>query len=157
MGSDPAPRMIWAGNPTKEGMPSMRYVMRVPSSPTFVGKGLQGFQFELLSNTALDIYLVDVTKGHDTFLRSKEITRVYYVLAGYGYFTIVGEKYDVEPGVLIEVPPKVEYSYSGTMKLLVIGHPRWFKGNEEVTKKNPDVFPGISLDRVMTKVGFGKK
>ena len=41
--------------------------------------------------------------------------------------------------MLVEVPPKVEYSYSGTMKLLAISKPRWFSGNDTVTKWNPDV------------------
>jgi mannose-6-phosphate isomerase-like protein (cupin superfamily) len=135
----------------------MPYITRVPPSPTFVGKGLKGFQLEPRSDVELDIYLVDVTKGHDTFLRSKKITRFYYVVTGTGYFTIEGERYGVEPGVLVDVPPNVEYSYSGCMTLIVIGHPRWFKGNEEVTKKNPDVFPGTSLGRLISKLGLGKE
>jgi mannose-6-phosphate isomerase-like protein (cupin superfamily) len=135
----------------------MRYVMTPPPSPTFVSKGLQGFQFAPLNDQELDVYLIDVTLGHDTFLRSRKITRLYYVLTGSGYFTIEGTRQDVGPGALVELPPNVEYSYSGRMKLLVIGHPRWFKGNEEVTKKNPDVFPGLSLGRLATRLGFGRK
>lgn len=59
--------------------------------------------------------------------------------------------------MLVEVPPNVEYSYSGTMKLLLIGNPRWFKGNEEITKRNPDVASGLSISRISAKLGFGKK
>jgi SAM-dependent methyltransferase len=73
---------------------------------------------------------------------SKKITRIYYVLCGSGYFTIADHKYDVKPGMLVEISPKVEYSYSGKMKLLVVSKPRWFSGNDTFTKWNPDVVRG---------------
>jgi mannose-6-phosphate isomerase-like protein (cupin superfamily) len=123
----------------------MPYILRPHASPSFETKGLRGFQFGPLRNQELDIHLVDVKTGHDTFLISKKITRFYYVLEGKGYFTIAAQRYDVEPGVLVEVPPLVEYSYCGTMKLLLIGNPRWFEGNEEVTRNNPDVVDRFSL------------
>ena len=88
---------------------------------------------------------------------SKKITRIYYILEGEGYFTIDNHKYDVRPSMLIEVPPNVEYSYSGKMKLLLIGNPRWFKGNEVVTKKNPDVFATMPIRRFFSKLAFGRK
>ncbi len=127
----------------------MAYILTLPSSPSFEGKGLKGFQFAPLTHPDIDVHLVDVEKGHDTFMISKKITRIYYVLEGQGYFTIDNNKYDVRPAVLVQIPPNVEYSYSGQMKLLLIGNPRWFKGNEVVTKKNPDVFGGISLRRFL--------
>lgn len=114
---------------------SMPYVYTIPSSPSFTLKGLKGYQFEPLGNQELDIYFIDVEKGHDTFIISKKITRIYYVLEGKGCFTIDNQRYDVESGTLVEVPPNVEYSYSGGMKLLLVANPRWFKGNEEVTEK----------------------
>src|SRR5215467_6566621 len=70
---------------------------------------------------------------------SKKITRIYYVLCGSGYFTIADRQYNVSPGMLVEVPPKVEYSYSGKMKLVALSKPRWFVGNDTHTKWNPDV------------------
>jgi hypothetical protein len=45
----------------------------------------------------------------------------------------------VAPGLIVEVPPGVEYSYSGSMKILLVSHPRWFAGNERMTRNNPDV------------------
>ncbi len=135
----------------------MPYVLTTPSSPSFALKGLKGYQFESLRNQELDIYFLDVERGHDTFVISKKITRIYYIIEGKGYFTIENQKYDVEPGILVEIPPNVEYSYSGAMKLLLIGNPRWFRGNEEVTKKNPDVFSGLSMSSLLSKLGFGKK
>ena len=127
------------------------YVLRLPTSPSYVGRGLRGFQFKPLQNQELDVHFVDVKTGHDTFLISKKITRIYYVLDGHGHFTIGDQNYEVEPGVLVEVPPKLEYSYSGTMKLLLIGTPRWFEGNEEFTKRNPDVSGGFSIRRLLSK------
>lgn len=135
----------------------MTYILRVPPSPSFVEKGLRGFEFGPLKNLDLDIHFIEVTRGHDTFFISKEITRIYYIIEGEGYFTIEGERYDVEPGILIEVPPNVEYSYSGTMKLLLIGYPHWFRGNEKVTRKNPDVYSGISVGTFLCKLGLMKK
>ena len=49
---------------------------------------------------------------------SRKITRIYYILSGNGYFTIADRQYDVSPGMLVEVPPKVEYCYSGKMTLI---------------------------------------
>src|SRR5260370_30643920 len=73
---------------------------------------------------------------------SKRSTRVYYVLSGSGFFTIGDCRYDVRGGMLVEVPRKVEYSYSGKMKLIGISKPRWFSGNDRHTRWNPDVVRG---------------
>ena len=86
-----------------------------------------------------DVSHIEVEKGLDTFVISRRITRTYYVLSGSGYFTIDNKRYVVRPGVLIEVPPKVEYSYSGTMTLIAFSRPRWFAGNDTHTRWNPDV------------------
>src|SRR5271163_4131904 len=131
-------------------MNPMPYIHTLPTSASFTGKGLLGHSFGPLSQKDLEIYYVEVEKGHDTFMVSKKIVRTYYVLSGNGYFTIENRKYDVSPGVLVEVPPKVEYSYSGKMKLILIEKPRWFKGNDTQTRWNPDVVRGDSLS------GFGR-
>ncbi len=136
-----------------------RYIFSLPAAPAFEGQGLKGFAFAPLRHPQLDIHFVDVTRGHDTYMISERITRIYYVLEGQGYFTIENTKYDVRPRMLIEVPPNLRYSYSGTMKLLLIGTPRWFKGNERVTNKNPDVCAGSVRDAVrslLTLRLFGK-
>ena len=117
----------------------MQYLYSLPPSASFSGKGLLGYTFGPLNHKDLEVYYIDVDKGHDTFIVSKKITRVYYVLDGTGYFTINDRKYDVGPGMLVEVPPNVEYSYSGKMKLLALSKPRWFSGNDAITKWNSDV------------------
>ena len=119
----------------------MQYVYSLPSSPSFTNKGLVGYDFGPLNQKDLEIIYVDVERGHDTFMVSKEVVRIYYILSGSGCFTIADHKYDVSAGMLVEVPPKVEYCYSGKMKLIVFSKPRWFAGNDKFTKWNPDVVP----------------
>jgi SAM-dependent methyltransferase/mannose-6-phosphate isomerase-like protein (cupin superfamily) len=120
----------------------MNYTHSLPSSLAFEGKGLFGYSFGPLSQKDLEIYYIEVEKGHDTFMISRKITRVYYVLSGNGYFTISDRRYDVGAGMLVEVPPKVEYSYSGKMKMIAVSKPRWSEGNDTHTKWNPDVVQG---------------
>jgi len=120
----------------------MPYIYSLPPLTAFDGRGLFGYSFGPLKQNDVDISYIEVDKGHDTFMISKKITRTYYVLSGSGYFTISDRRYDVNPGILVEVPPKVEYSYSGKMKLIAFSKPRWYIGNDTHTKWNPDVVQG---------------
>jgi mannose-6-phosphate isomerase-like protein (cupin superfamily) len=120
----------------------MPYVLVASSSPSFVLEGLTGYEFQPLKDQDIAIHFVDVHRGHDTFMISKALTRVYYIIEGRGVFTIDNQNYDVAPGLLVEVPPSVEYSYFGSMKILLVSYPRWFQGNERMTRKNPDVVSG---------------
>ena len=117
----------------------MPYVLAASSSPSFALTGLAGYEFQPLKDQDFAVHLVEVHTGHDTFLISKALTRIFYIIEGTGVFTIDNQKYDVVPGLLVEVPPGVEYSYSGSMKILLVSHPRWFEGNERTTRMNPDV------------------
>src|SRR6516165_9930813 len=125
---------------------TMPYIYSLPRLTAFDGRGLFGYTFGPLKQKDVDVSYIDVEKGHDTFIVSKKITRTYYVLSGTGHFTIADRRYDVSPGILVEVPPKVEYSYSGTMKLIAFSKPRWYIGNDTHTKWNPDVVQGDFLD-----------
>jgi mannose-6-phosphate isomerase-like protein (cupin superfamily)/SAM-dependent methyltransferase len=115
----------------------MRYTHSFPSIRSFDGKGLFGYTFGPLQQD-VDVYYVEVNGGHDTFMVSRKIARIYYVLEGDGFFTIENHKYNVSSGMLVEVPPKVEYSYSGRMKLVVFATPKWFVDNDTHTKWNRD-------------------
>jgi len=125
----------------------MPYVLATSTSPSFVMKGLTGYAFQPLKDPDIAVHFVDVHKGHDTYMISKALTRLYYIIQGTGVFTIENQKYDVVPGMLVEVPPGVEYSYSGSMKVLLVSHPRWFEGNEHTTRKNPEVVGEIGFVR----------
>jgi SAM-dependent methyltransferase/mannose-6-phosphate isomerase-like protein (cupin superfamily) len=135
----------------------MQYLYSLPTLTSFEGKGLFGYTFGPLKQRNLEVYYIEVEKGHDTFMVSKRITRTYYILRGNGHFTIGDRRYDVQPGVLVEVPPKIEYSYSGKMTLIALSIPRWFSGNDTHTKWNPDVavqegvVPGVSAERSWTR------
>jgi chemotaxis methyl-accepting protein methylase/mannose-6-phosphate isomerase-like protein (cupin superfamily) len=119
--------------------PSPRhYVYSLPEVPAFKGRGLLGYTFGPLRQKNLDVYYVEVEGGHDTFMISKRISRTYYILSGSGYFTIDGRRYDVTPGTLVEVPPKVEFSYSGRMRLIAFSTPGWTVENDRHTRWNMD-------------------
>jgi mannose-6-phosphate isomerase-like protein (cupin superfamily) len=116
----------------------MAFIKKIPEKPTFSQKGLKGYRYDI-ENKEVEVYLVNVTEGHDKYLISKKITHCYYVLQGKGFFDIEEKKHFVKAGMLIEVPPNIEYVYSGKMKLLLIMNPPWFEGNEKITRNNPSV------------------
>ena len=118
----------------------MPYTYSIPTSVSFTGKGFFGYTLGPLKQKNLEIYYIEAERGHDTFILSKKITHTYYILSGSGHFSIDNKRHPVAAGILVEIPPKVEYSYSGKMTLLCISIPRWCKGNEVVTRWNPDVF-----------------
>jgi SAM-dependent methyltransferase len=120
-------------------MKDEQYTYSMPNGVSFTSKGLLGYTFGPFKKNDIDVYYVDVTSGHDFFMISKKITRIYYILEGCGYFTIANRRYDVGKGMLVEVPPKVEYCYSGQMKLVIFSRPQWFRGNDRFTRWNKDV------------------
>jgi mannose-6-phosphate isomerase-like protein (cupin superfamily) len=132
----------------------MSSVLTIPSSPSFASRGLRGYQFQPLKNEHLEVHFLDVRTGHDQFIISKVLTRIYYIIDGKGSFVIDNQKYDVAAGMLIEVPPGHEYCYSGAMKILLISNPRWFSGNEQNTRDNPDVVGRVSMRGLLSKIGF---
>jgi mannose-6-phosphate isomerase-like protein (cupin superfamily) len=97
------------------------------------------YDYGPLQNEELEILYVHVRQGHDTFTISEKVTRLFYVASGRGHFIIAGQRYHVCEGVVVEVPPKTEYSYSGNMELVIFSTPRWFRGNDRSTGRNPDV------------------
>ena len=143
----------------------MQYIHTLPTLVSFRGKGILGYRFGPLKEKDLDILYIESKKGHDNFIISKRVTRIYYVIAGAGYFTIDDRQYRVNAGMLVEVPPRLEYTYSGQMTLLALCTPRWSRGNDAFTKWNPDVVgfdsasaidSGSRLTRLVTAKMFGK-
>jgi mannose-6-phosphate isomerase-like protein (cupin superfamily) len=131
-------------------MTSMRrYIYSVSAWPSHVGAGISCYDYGPLHHESLEILYVDVRQGHDTFQISEKVTRLYYIVSGSGYFTIDNERYEIREGMVVEVPPMVEYSYSGNMKLIIFSTPRWFRGNDRSTRWNPDV-----NDRLVTRPLF---
>ncbi|MDY6766065.1 MAG: cupin domain-containing protein [Candidatus Nanohaloarchaea archaeon] len=116
----------------------MGYVNRLPDDPAFDQAGLTGYRFPM-DTDEFEVYYVDVDQGHDSFIVSREIIHVYYVIDGSGTFTIDGTEHAVGTDDVVEVPPGVEYTYSGEMTLLLVMAPPWFEGNEEIVRDNPAV------------------
>ena len=117
----------------------MPYLYELPSSASFRGKGLFGYSFGPMQQKDLEVLYVESETGHDTFLVCRGVVRTYYILAGSGCFTIDGRAYDVGPGILVEVPSGVEYSYSGRMTMLVFCKRGWFHRQDKWTRWNRDV------------------
>ena len=114
-------------------------VHTLPASASFSGRGFIGYAFGPFRNKNIEVLYVESEKGHDTFFVSRKLTRFYYILSGEGSFAMNGGRYPVRAGMLVEVPPKVEYTYSGKMSMIAVGTPRWVRGNERTTRWNPDV------------------
>jgi chemotaxis methyl-accepting protein methylase len=123
-------------------MKNSSYTYALPRKATFEGKGLQGYTFGPLRQKDVEVLYVESERGHDTFLISRKVSRTYYILDGNGYFTVDDERHHVSIGMLVEIPPGVEYSYSGKMTLLVFCKPLWSRGNDIFTKWNTDVMGG---------------
>ena len=105
------------------------------------------YDYGPLQDERLEVLYVRVNQGHDTFQVSEKVTRVYYVASGNGHFIIATQRYDVSQGMVVEVPPKIEYSYSGNMELIIFSTPRWFRGNDQSTRWNPDVKDDLPVSR----------
>lgn len=115
-------------------------LLTLPQQPTFQQQGLAGYRYPLQTD-AFELYRIEVTKGHDSYIISKTIAHTYYILKGTGMFELRGTAQPVNVGDCIEVQPGIEYTYSGTMTMLLMMTPPWYEGNEVRTKPNPAVFP----------------
>lgn len=115
------------------------YIHQISAWPSHVGAGMSCYDYGPLLHEGLEVLYVHVRQGHDTFLISEKVTRLYYVAAGRGHFIIARKRYEVSEKMVVEVPPKTEYSYSGNMELIIFSTPRWFRGNDRSTGPNPDV------------------
>ena len=104
----------------------------------FSQKGLKGYKF-ILKNKNLEVYFLNVIKGHDTYFKSKKCSHIYYILKGKGFFDVNNKKINVKTGNIVEISPRKEYTYTGKMEMLLIINPPWFKGNEIILRKNPAV------------------
>lgn len=127
----------------------MPYLYKLPPSVSFRGKGLFGYSFGPMKQKDLEVLYVESEMGHDTFMVLRGVTRTYYVLSGNGSFTIDDHRYSVSPGELIEVPPGVEYCYSGRMTMLAVCRTGRFHRRDKFTRWNRDVVgnaPPYALD-----------
>lgn len=111
------------------GEKPIEYIKRLSEQPSFTQEGLNGYSFDL-NNENISIDIEDVYKGHEKYCKSLVSTFIYYVLSGNGIFKIESEKYNVNSGDVIEIPPNTEFVFAGKMKLLLIMNPAFNPGNE---------------------------
>lgn len=122
----------------------MEYIKKLPEQPSFTQNGLNGYSFDM-SNENISMAMVDVYKGHEKYCKGLVSTYIYYVLSGSGTFKISEEKYKVNSGDVIEIPPNINFVYEGKMKLLLIMNPA-FNPQNEIKGKDNDLYEfGSSL------------
>jgi hypothetical protein len=56
----------------------MSYVLAASSSPSFKLKGMAGYEFHPLKDKDFAVHLLEVKKGHDTFMISNRRKRFLY-------------------------------------------------------------------------------
>ncbi len=83
-------------------------------------EGVNGWYYQLPdSNHGTTVAYAEFTGEHgERTIEDRE--RIYYILDGEGEFVINGEKFDVEPGDLIPIPPHATYNLWPTNGLLKI-------------------------------------
>jgi mannose-6-phosphate isomerase-like protein (cupin superfamily) len=84
-----------------------------------------------LENYTVETYFIEVRQGHDNSIVCHVCTHIYHVIDGKGLFTVDEKRYDAKPGLLFEIPPGIEFAFSGSMRLLLIMTPSWFEENEK--------------------------
>ena len=119
-------------------MAQVPYLKQHTATPSFSQHGLAGFGFNL-DCPQLELNFVRSEKGHDYFVVAKEITHVYYILSGEGEFEVNGQSFAVHPGEVVEIPPSLEFTYSGKMTLLLLLTPPFSPEAVRETRPNPKV------------------
>ena len=116
----------------------MGYIKKLPTEPSFMQKGLNGYNYEL-ETKEISITQEDCFKGHDKYHKNPYSTHLYYCLEGKGKFKVAGEIINIEKGDLIEIPKNTEFVFAGKMKLLLIMAPA-FRPQDGIDGKENDLY-----------------
>ena len=116
----------------------MGYMKKLPTEPSFMQKGLNGYNYEL-ETTEISITLEDCFKGHDKYHKNIYSSKIYYCIDGKGKFKVAGEIINIEKGDLIEIPKNTEFVFAGKMKLLLIMAPA-FRPQDGIDGKENDLY-----------------
>lgn len=116
----------------------MGYKKELPTKPSFVQKGLHGYNYEL-ETKEISISQEDCFKGHDKYHTNIYSSKIYYCIEGKGKFKIAGEIINIEKGDLIEIPKNTEFVFAGNMKLLLIMSPA-FRPQDGIDGKENDLY-----------------
>lgn len=116
----------------------MGYIKKLPTEPSFMQKGLNGYNYEL-ETKEISITLEDCFKGHDKYHKNIYSSKIYYCIDGNGKFKVAGEIINIEKGDLIEIPKNTEFVFAGKMKLLLIMAPA-FRPQDGIDGKENDLY-----------------
>ena len=116
----------------------MGYIKKLPTEPSFMQKGLNGYNYEL-ETKEISITLEDCFKGHDKYHKNIYSSKIYYCIDGKGKFKVAGEIINIEKGDLIEIPKNTEFVFAGKMKLLLIMVPA-FRPQDGIDGKENDLY-----------------
>lgn len=116
----------------------MGYIKKLPTEPSFMQKGLNGYNYEL-ETKEISITLEDCFKGHDKYHKNIYSSKIYYCIDGKGKFKVAGEIINIEKGDLIEIPKNTEFVFAGNMKLLLIMAPA-FRPQDGIDGKENDLY-----------------
>ena len=116
----------------------MGYIKKLPTEPSFMQKGLNGYNYEL-ETTEISITLEDCFKGHDKYHKNIYSSKIYYCIDGKGKFKVAGEIINIKKGDLIEIPKNTEFVFAGKMKLLLIMAPA-FRPQDGIDGKENDLY-----------------
>lgn len=108
------------------------YVFHLPKEYSFEKVGIKGKTFntkDLFEEAEFTV--IETEKGHETLIREKECTFVYFILDGKGSFEIGGEIENCRRGDLVIVPKNTVFKYRGKMKMLLVSTPWWYAEQEE--------------------------
>jgi len=108
------------------------YIFHLPEEYSFEKVGIKGKNFftESLSKKA-KFSIIETEKGHETKIRQKECTFIYYILEGEGIFEIGEEKEKCKNGDLVVIPNNLIFRYTGKMRMLLVSIPWWRPEQEE--------------------------
>jgi mannose-6-phosphate isomerase-like protein (cupin superfamily) len=109
------------------------YILPEPGDWSFDRVGVQGKLFptsELIDR--FECLLIVTHNGHETTIIERECDFVYYVLAGHGSFVIDDVDRETHEGDLVVVPHGHAFTYSGSLRMLLIASPPWSLEQESV-------------------------
>ena len=108
------------------------YVFHSPKDYSFEKVGIKGKNFDtkVLFEEA-KFTVIETTEGHQTRIRERECTFVYFILDGKGSFEIGKVIENCRKGDLEIVPKNTIFTYTGKMKILLVTFPWWYSEQEE--------------------------
>ncbi|MDR1197266.1 MAG: cupin domain-containing protein [Candidatus Nomurabacteria bacterium] len=107
-----------------------KYVYRKSDATVKHKPGMDITVYGSLGELSPDVVYEDVEKGHSSEWYSDTATQTWYIIEGRGTFVLDGERFDVNAGDLVSVPPKVKKYYLGKMKMVLITSPTFNPDDE---------------------------